>query len=134
MSNNYTILSGITNLKWKKVSSDIVVINISCFKVAYLKCAFGLTNIAEFELGTDIYLADTDGDGIGDIAGNYNDGIPDDYEFSHGLNSKDASDATLDLDGDGHSNLVEYLAATDINDSSSSTSEHQQITATQQIY
>lgn len=93
MSNNYTILSGITNLKWKKVSSDIVVINISCFKVAYLKCAFGLTNIAEFELGTDIYLADTDGDGIGDIAGNDNDGIPDDYEFSHGLNSKDASDA-----------------------------------------
>ena len=42
--------------------------------------------------------ADTDGDGI-----------PDGYEDSHGLNKKDAKDANLDTDGNGYSNLEDYL-------------------------
>jgi hypothetical protein len=46
--------------------------------------------------------ADTDGDGI-----------PDEWEIAHGLNRKDPSDALLDYDGDGLTNLQEYLAGTD---------------------
>jgi hypothetical protein len=46
--------------------------------------------------------ADTDGDGI-----------PDAYEIAHGLNFRDPTDAAQDADGDGQSNLAEYLAGTD---------------------
>ncbi|PKG96786.1 right-handed parallel beta-helix repeat-containing protein [Paraglaciecola sp. MB-3u-78] len=111
----------------------------------------GLTNLEEFTLGTDINLADTDNDGFADnldelplIAGEHldfdkdgvgdfadndddDDGIPDDFEFSHGLNSKDASDALLDMDGDGSSNLDEFLASTDLNNASSNATVHQHI-------
>jgi hypothetical protein len=48
------------------------------------------------------------------------DGIPDSYEAANGLNSSDAADRDLDLDGDGQSNYQEYLAGTAANDRSSS--------------
>jgi hypothetical protein len=38
------------------------------------------------------------------------DGMPDDWEKSHGLNPNDPSDANGDRDGDGYTNLEEYLA------------------------
>ena len=41
------------------------------------------------------------------------DGIPDATETALGLNSASASDAMLDLDGDGVSNIAEYQAGTD---------------------
>ena len=41
------------------------------------------------------------------------DGMPDWWEEMHGLNLADASDAALDPDGDGLSNLGEFLAGTD---------------------
>jgi hypothetical protein len=37
------------------------------------------------------------------------DAIPDAYETTHGLNKWDAKDANLDSDGNGYSNLEEYL-------------------------
>jgi hypothetical protein len=37
------------------------------------------------------------------------DGMPDDWEKSHGLNPNDPSDANADHDGDGYTNLEEYL-------------------------
>lgn len=41
------------------------------------------------------------------------DGIPDWWERAHGLNFTNSTDATTDDDGDGFTNLQEYLAGTD---------------------
>jgi hypothetical protein len=61
----------------------------------------GLTNSQEFMLGTAPDKADTDGDGMSDR-----------WEVTHGLNPIDPSDAALDRDGNGQTNLDEYRAAT----------------------
>jgi hypothetical protein len=50
-------------------------------------------------------LADTDGDGL-----------PDEWESANGLDASNTSDATLDRDGDGMSNLREYQSGTAPND------------------
>jgi hypothetical protein len=63
----------------------------------------GLTDYAEVMVhGTDPYLADTDGDGM-----------PDKWEIDNGLDPKNSLDANLDPDGDGATNLAEFLAGTD---------------------
>ena len=60
---------------------------------------------------------DYDGDGIydEDDPDDDNDGIPDKWESRNGLNSKNETDAKLDLDGDGLTNLDEYKNGTDPN-------------------
>ncbi len=42
-----------------------------------------------------------------------NDGMPDEWEKQHGFNPNDPSDAAQDADGDGYTNLEEYLNGTD---------------------
>jgi pectate lyase len=42
-----------------------------------------------------------------------NDGMPDEWETKHGLNASKADDNALDKDGDGYSNVEEYLNGTD---------------------
>mgnify|MGYP004452635633 CR=1 FL=1 len=100
----------------------------------------GLTNAEECVWGTDPLNPDTDGDGVPDgveVTGGRNplvagaggggvpdstgavwradadsDGLPDAWERWHGLDPGNASDATLDPDGDGLTNLEEYLNGT----------------------
>jgi PKD repeat protein len=57
-----------------------------------------------------VVYRDTDRDFLADYldADDDNDGMPDDWEILHGLDPLDPSDASLDRDGDGFSNLTEY--------------------------
>jgi hypothetical protein len=48
------------------------------------------------------------------------DGMPDAYEIANGLNKDSNADRDTDLDGDGRSNYLEYLAGTAANDATSS--------------
>jgi hypothetical protein len=41
------------------------------------------------------------------------DGMPDEWEILHGFNPNDSSDANQDFDGDGYTNLEEYLNGSD---------------------
>lgn len=47
---------------------------------------------------------------IGAIADHDKDGLPDSWEFAHGLDPNDPSDAGIDQDGDGTTNLEEFTA------------------------
>gem|GEM_PF-2516602 len=55
--------------------------------------------------------SDFDGDSMGDACDpdDDNDGMPDSWELTYGLNPLDPADANTDLDGDGLSNLQEFL-------------------------
>ena len=41
------------------------------------------------------------------------DGMPDEWESSHGLNPKDPKDATTDLNGDGYTNIEDFINGLD---------------------
>jgi len=68
----------------------------------------GLTNLEEFQLGTNPSDPDTD-----------NDGMPDSWETASGTNPT-VYDRNDDLDGDLYSNYIEYALDTDPNNGSSS--------------
>ena len=42
-----------------------------------------------------------------------NDGLPDAWEKQHGLNPNDASDASKDLNGDGYTNIEDFINGLD---------------------
>jgi len=60
----------------------------------------GLTNLQEYQAGTNIYRADTDSDGLADQ-----------YERRYGLNAL-VADSNVDADGDTLSNLQEFQLGT----------------------
>jgi uncharacterized repeat protein (TIGR01451 family) len=61
-----------------------------------------------------VFVVDTDADGFADFADSDddNDGMPDAFETLWSFDPKDGSDAGLDKDEDGFSNLQEYIADT----------------------
>ncbi|TMO80559.1 hypothetical protein, partial [Pseudoalteromonas spongiae] len=69
-------------------------------------------NLDEYPVDGNEVGADTDLDKIPDFldTDDDNDGMTDSFEDANGLNSFDASDASLDSDNDGLTNLEEYLA------------------------
>ena len=92
----------------------------------------GLTDGEEINTyETDPNTADSDQDGLLDYQevityktnpnsqDSDNDIIPDLLEIEAGMDPNDPNDATLDLDGDGYSNLEEYYAGSGINDADS---------------
>ena len=68
----------------------------------------GLTNLEEYQSGSDPTNKDTDADEM-----------PDGWEQSNGLDALDAQDAHADTDGDGYTNLEEFKFNTDPNNKTS---------------
>jgi hypothetical protein len=87
-----------------------------------------LTNLEEYQNGTDLNDADTDDDGLNDSdevnthgtnpadPDTENDGMPDGWEVTHDLDPL-SDDASGDPDDDGYTNLQEYSEGGDPNDS-----------------
>ncbi len=90
----------------------------------------GLTNGQEDFIGTDRANPDSDSDSLNDKDDPYpldprytkdtdGDGLPDEYEDEHQLRKDVRSDANEDLDGDGLTNLQEFIEGTNINNKDS---------------
>lgn len=88
----------------------------------------GLTNVEEFNNGTDPLVADSDRDGLDDgaevveygtlptVGDSDGDGISDGFEVQFQLDPLNEADAEIDSDGDGFSNLDEFLSQSDPTD------------------
>ena len=88
-----------------------------CFVLAINAIGEGPKNSFSIITENDGSDPDTDGDGIPNSVDedDDNDGMPDDYETDNGFDPLDASDAQMDADSDGVSNVDEYLAGTNPN-------------------
>ncbi len=93
--------------------------NISFRRLVHLSIAFYVLNTF---LATSSFSANTDSMTLSITIGfedQDDDGMPDDYENVNGFNLNSSSDATLDADEDGQSNIEEFLSGTDPNNSTS---------------
>lgn len=79
-------------------SSDSIVVRAELIDNSFIGPSFFAT------------LADTRAGALSRLTDRDQDQIPDAWELIHGLDPQDASDAGLDLDGDGSDNLTEYRA------------------------
>ena len=88
-----------------------------CFVLAINAIGEGPKNSFSIITENDGSDPDTDGDGTPNSVDedDDNDGMPDDYETDNGFDPLDASDAQMDADSDGVSNVDEYLAGTNPN-------------------
>jgi PKD repeat protein len=109
---------GIVNYSW--VFGDGTVENTSVPSVVHIFDESGnytveltvidITGNVDSAVISVVVYRDTDGDLLADYLDEDDDadGMPDTWELFHELNTTDASDAILDRDGDGVSNLEEY--------------------------
>lgn len=95
-SNGNAVFNNVTNKVDYIPNTDFV--GVDTFTYTIKDGAGAISKVAT----VTINVVDSDGDGM-----------PDAWETSHGLNPKDANDASTDLDGDGVSNLDEYKADSD---------------------
>ncbi|MBT7701860.1 MAG: DUF2341 domain-containing protein, partial [Verrucomicrobia bacterium] len=91
----------------------------------------GLSNAQEYQLGSDVYNEDTDGDGLSDYdevtthgtspiaLDSDSDGLPDGWEVANGYDPTEPANGAADSDGDGLSDGAEYGLGTGINDTDS---------------
>lgn len=88
-----------------------------CFVLAINAFGEGPKNSFSITTENDGSDPDTDGDGTPNSVDedDDNDGMPDEYETDNGFDPLDASDAQMDADSDGVSNVDEYLAGTNPN-------------------
>lgn len=115
-----TVLASVTDSGGRTVTATITIAAVGDDND-------GLSPAEEATHGTNPADPDSDDDGLSDgdevlihgtnplSADSDADGLPDGYEVTHGLNPLDAADAALDSDGDGATNLAEFLAGTDPN-------------------
>ncbi len=110
----------IADLTFQYVSTDVVGLESDYHTVVYQM--IDPTTSIFIDLGTvDAVNHRGVANGINNIRGNWTlleadtdfDGLPSSYESAHGLQQNDPADASTDLDGDGATNLAEYLAGTD---------------------
>ena len=88
----------------REITHDLPsVLNIGSYTVTF-SVTDSAGNTASDTAMIQIIIRDTD-----------QDGMPDHVELSNGLDTNDPSDALLDLDGDGVTNLEEYESGTDLN-------------------
>jgi hypothetical protein len=106
------------SFSWRRnrtiITNQIIDGSVSFFMLSELQLTnageyqVGVTNVAGIAVGglsaaaVITVLADSDGDGM-----------PDQWETIHSFLATDPTDAAADFDGDGQSNLAEYLAGTD---------------------
>jgi len=91
----------VSNTAIARISAEGVVTAVSTGTVVVQAINEGRSDI----IAISVLLGGADSD---------SDGIPDDWEIAHGLNPHDPSDALLDLDHDGLTNLQEYRLGTDL--------------------
>jgi hypothetical protein len=79
---------------------------------------YSLSRVHPLAFGDDPinWAAATPTPGAANVVDTDGDGLPDDVELRYGLNPANGGDAWLDLDGDGRTNLEEWISGTALND------------------
>ena len=100
---------------WKKNLVAYAVTQTPTLLLSNLTANTSVQVIVSNLAGTEFRPAIT----VTNLADTDHDGMPDAWETANGLSSTNQADAALDHDGDGRSNLAEYIAGTDPNNSNS---------------
>lgn len=113
------VLPGASWLKVGEVEAGLglfTTTNLTVGAAQYVR--YAVTAVDQSGVSSGLVLANRFVPGTADVD-NDGDGLADDWELANGLSASNPTDALLDPDGDGLSNLVEYRAGTNPNDAQS---------------